>query len=110
MSLLSLASSILFCLQYEQGTLKSVPWLWGAVFYIGGFIVVFVACMLVVIRRGERTRFALVDKVALGFAVISSVAFIIMCLQLKNHTPPDKSLPRRSVEGFVNWAVTTRNG
>ena len=92
MSLLSYAASIIFGGHFQHGTLKSVHWIWGAIFYIGGFVVVFVACMLVVIRRGERTRFALVDRVALGVAVISSVAFIIMCLELK-YQPPKSPEP-----------------
>ena len=104
MSLLSLASSILICLHNNQETPKSLPWLLGALFYIGGFIVVFVACMLGIIRRGEKTGFAVVDKVALGLAVISSVAFIIICLHLMNKTPLIRS-PKSTTADASNSAI-----
>ena len=79
MSLAHLASSVVLSVHSHLHTLGSVPFLWKAVFYPGGFILMFVVGMLIVIRRGERTRYQLVDKIALVIAIAAIAVFAIIC-------------------------------
>ena len=83
MSLAPLASSTILLAHSHSHTLGSVPFLWRATFYIGGFVLVFVALMLLIIRRGEHTRFVSVDKVALATVAISIAVFVAICLKFK---------------------------
>jgi hypothetical protein len=79
MSLLHLASAAALAVRSHQHTLASVPFVWKALFFPGGFVLMFVVGMLIVIRRGERTRYQLVDKLALALAFIAIAAFAIVC-------------------------------
>jgi hypothetical protein len=82
LSVLSLVVSI--AVWVDPGHGRHFASFWGAFFYLGGFAVVFLACILVMVRRGERSSFARADKVALCLAVISTAVFIAMALYLKN--------------------------
>ncbi len=86
MSLLHLGSSVVLSSHVHQHTLGHVPYPWGVIFYIGGFILMFVVGMLIVIRRGEHTRYARVDKVALVVAFAAILVFAAICLQLQHPT------------------------
>jgi hypothetical protein len=77
-SLLHLGSSFVLSSHSHEKSLGSVPFLWTAIFYAGGFILMFLAGVLIVIRRGEHTRYQLVDKTALAIAVSAIVVFAIL--------------------------------
>jgi len=79
MSLLHLASAVVLIVRSHQQTLGSVPFLWKAIFYPGGMVLMFVVGMLIVIRRGERTSCQFVDKVAVALATVAIVVFAILC-------------------------------
>ena len=78
MSLLHLGSSVVLLSHSHEKSLGSVSFLWMAIFYAGGFILMFVVGILIVIRRGERTHYQLVDKTALAIAVSAIVVFAIL--------------------------------
>jgi len=79
MSLLHLTSAAVLSVRSHQHTLGSVPFLWKAIFYSGGIVLIFVVGMLIVIRRGEHTRYQLVDKIAVVVAVAAITIFAIIC-------------------------------
>jgi hypothetical protein len=79
MSLLHLASAVVLTARSHQHTLGSVPFLWKAIFYPGGIVLMFVVGMLIVIRRGEHARYQLVDKIALLIAVAAIAVFATIC-------------------------------
>jgi len=79
MSLLHLASAVVLTVHSHQHTLGSVPFLWKAIFYPGGIVLMFVVGMLIVIRRGEHTRYELVDKLAIAVAAVAIVVFATIC-------------------------------
>jgi len=79
MSLLHLASTAVLSGHAPQHELDSVPFLWKAIFYPGGFVLMFIVGMLVVIRRGERTRYQLVDKIAIAIAAVAIAMFAVLC-------------------------------
>jgi hypothetical protein len=79
MSLLHLVSALVLTLRSHQHTLGSVPFLWKAIFYPGGIVLMFVVGMLIVIRRGERTRYQFVDKFAIAVAALAIVVFTAIC-------------------------------
>ena len=114
MSVLSLVSSVVLSICYPHG---ARPALWGAMFYIGGLVVVFVACMLVMIRWDEHTRYAAIDRVALVVAAVTTVVFIIMCLEfrsVKNAAPNhrarvDAGLAALFASGH-RWPGATQHG
>ena len=49
----------------------------------GGFCLMFVVGILLVIHWDERIRFARVDKIALMIAAVAIVLFAASCLQVK---------------------------
>ncbi len=73
MSLAHLASSVMVMVHSHQPTLGAISFLWKAIFYPGGFVLMFVVGMLIVIRRGEHTRYELVDKIALVIAIFATI-------------------------------------
>jgi len=79
MSLMHLASGVVLSVHSHQHTLESVPFLWKAIFYPGGIILMFVVGMLIVIRRGEHTRYEFVDKVAFVVATVAITVFATIC-------------------------------
>jgi hypothetical protein len=79
MSLAHLASSVVLSVDSRKPTVGSVPLFWETIFYPGGIVLMFVVGMLIIIRRGERTRYQLVDKAALVIAVVAIAVFAIMC-------------------------------
>jgi hypothetical protein len=79
LSLLHLVSAVVLTVRSHQHTLGSVPFLWKAIFYPGGIVLMFVVGMLIVIRRGEHTRYQLVDKTALAVASVAIVLFAVIC-------------------------------
>jgi hypothetical protein len=79
MSLLHLTSSAVLLARSHRHAIDSVPFLWLVIFYAGGFVLSFIVGMLIVIRRGERTRYELVDKVAIAVAAGAIVVFASIC-------------------------------
>jgi hypothetical protein len=79
MSLLHLASATVLTVHSHQSTPGSIPFLWKAIFYPGGIVLMFVVGMLIVIRKGEHTRYQCVDKLAIAVALVAIVVFAAVC-------------------------------
>jgi uncharacterized membrane protein YcjF (UPF0283 family) len=96
--LLWLVSAAVHGFHYHAGALESVPSFWLAMFYVGGPIVLFIAAMLITIRRRERSSFERIDRVALLVAGLGAVVFAgtlaVMLLELRrlNHELPNHPL------------------
>jgi len=83
-SLIHLTSSVVLLQEPNSHTSVSGIPLWPAIFYPGGFVIMFVVGMLIVTRRGEHTKYRFIDKVALGIAAIAIIAFVAICLAYKH--------------------------
>ena len=79
MSLAHLASSVVLWVHSHQHTPGSVSFLWPAIFYPGGVVLMFVVGMLIVIRSGEHTRYQFMDKLALAAASVAILVFAAIC-------------------------------
>lgn len=72
----SLVSTVVHGAYYLSNNLDTLPAFWGSSFYVGTPIVVFLAAMLVTIRKRERTSYERVDVAALFFAAVSAIAYV----------------------------------
>jgi hypothetical protein len=79
MSLAHLGASIELLADLHQHTVSTTPFFWKAIFYPGGIVLMFVASMLIIIRRGEHTHFQLIDKIALATAAGAIFVFAATC-------------------------------
>ena len=89
MSLVHLVSSAVLLVHCQQHTMGSVSSLWPAIFFPGGFILMFVVGMLIVIRRGERTHYEFVDKAAVVVAAVAIAVFVTIVRDIA--TSPNKA-------------------
>ena len=98
MSLVHLVSSAVLLVHCQQHTMGSVSSLWPAIFFPGGFILMFVVGMLIAIRRGERTHYEFVDKAAVVVAAVAIAVFVTIVRDIA--TSPNKA-------GAGNGAATS---
>ena len=95
LGVLWLVSGVVHGIHFHNGALNSVPSFWLAMFYVGGPIVLFIAGMLITIRRRERTRFAPVDRVSLWIATVGVVVFAgtlaLMLLEIQRLKHPSRN-------------------
>jgi hypothetical protein len=82
LSLLHLASSVVLFMHSCQRASGETPFIWRAIFFPGGVVLMLLVGMLIMIRWDERTRFARVDKIALTIALIAIAGFAGICLMI----------------------------
>jgi hypothetical protein len=71
-----IASATVHGRHVENGSLDGIPSFWLAMFYVGGAITIFIAGMLITVRRRDCGRFEIVDRIALCTAAIGTILFL----------------------------------
>jgi len=61
-----------------QRTYSPLPNFWSIMFCVGGPVALFLAGMLITIRRRDRSQFAVIDRVALLIASVGTILSLVL--------------------------------
>ena len=82
LGLIWLASAAVHYPHFRGGAFGTTPSVWLTIFNVGGLVIAALAGTLISIRRRERSRFKLIDRIALIISCVCVVVFIITVILL----------------------------